>query len=45
MYLKIVNITKRVFLAIAQFKLMTALDERKRQAINRNFSKVVPINH
>ncbi len=28
-------------MAIAQFKLMTALDNRKRQAINRNFSLVV----
>ena len=28
-------------MAIAQFKLMTALDERRRQAINRNFSLVI----
>ncbi|MBE9042984.1 hypothetical protein IQ255_00940 [Pleurocapsales cyanobacterium LEGE 10410] len=28
-------------MAIAKFKLMTILDERRRQAINRNFSLVV----
>ena len=29
------------FLAIAKFKVMTAFDQRKRQAINHNFSLVV----